>query len=186
MQPSVSVKHIKYEAESCVWIVCESVSLYQLNAATTDISSDLLTSGLAPPMMTFLFMKSLLFWKLTGCFNVVSVSDFLSCLICSVLNCIVLRQPAKIEVLCVCCGCSRSLELRCSRDAAQPQSVEAHTLTEVKPEADRTGIWWNWGVNYQYSQFFQYFFYRNTSILFFWSLNLNNVTGHKHLSHSSW
>ncbi len=140
MQPSVSVKHIKYEAESCVWIVCESVSLYQLNAATTDISSDLLTSGLAPPMMTFLFMKSLLFWKLTGCFNVVSVSDFLSCSICSVLNCIVLRQPAKIEVLCVCCGRSRSLELRCSRDAAQPQSVEAHTLTEVKPEADRTGL----------------------------------------------
>ncbi len=43
--------------------------------------------------------------KLTRCFNVVSVSDFLPCSICSVLNCcVVLHRLAKIEALCICCG----------------------------------------------------------------------------------
>ncbi len=43
--------------------------------------------------------------KLTGCFNVVSVPDFLSCLICSVLNCYnVLCHPTKLEALRICCG----------------------------------------------------------------------------------
>ncbi len=56
--------------------------------------------------------------KLTGFFNVVSVSDFLSFLICSVLNCyIVLHHPAKIETLYICCRSSGSLKLWQSRNA---------------------------------------------------------------------
>ncbi len=43
--------------------------------------------------------------KLTRCFNDVSVSDFLSSLICSMLNyCNVFRHPAKTEALRICCG----------------------------------------------------------------------------------
>ncbi len=41
--------------------------------------------------------------KLARCFNVVSVSNFLSCTICSVLNCCILfYHPAKIEALRIC------------------------------------------------------------------------------------
>ncbi len=57
-------------------------------------------------------------FKLTWCFNVVSVSNFLSRSIGSVLNCCFeLRYPAKIETLCICCGGQ-------SRDGSNAHLVE--------------------------------------------------------------
>ncbi len=50
-----------------------------------------------------------LFWKLTQCFILYFVHNFLSCLICSVLNlCAVLRHPARIASLCMCVLVCRS------------------------------------------------------------------------------
>ncbi len=110
------------------------------------------------------------------CFNVVSVSDFLSRLICLMLNCcIVLHHLAKTEALRIS---SESLELRWSRNLmqpqpqTQPQSVEAHTSTRVemyqlccryRAETYHTRIWWTLGVNcsfiYSLGQYFGFMFH---------------------------
>ncbi len=99
--------------------------------------------GLALHIMTFCLWslvkydlvstQSVLFWKLTRCFNVVSVSDFPFRSICSVLKCfVVLWHPAKTDSLCFYCRTSESPELRWSRNTAQPQPMEAHALMRVE------------------------------------------------------
>ncbi len=95
--------------------------------------------------------------KLTGWFNVVSVSDFLSGSIYSVLNCcIVLRHLVEIEALCICCGglwiSGAVTELVCDAAAVSGSSHtdESRNKSALLPfqsgDAPHTHIQWNLGV----------------------------------------
>ncbi len=122
-------------------------------------TSDLLTSGLVPTITTFCWCstvkydppstRSFFVLKINPKFYCVSVPDFLSCTIYSVLNCcVVLRHPAKNRSPAYLL--QRALDHRsCDRVGMQP--VEAHTLTRIETyqlhcrsgvETHGTHIWW--------------------------------------------
>ncbi len=94
------------------------------------------------------------------CFHVVSVSDFLSCLTCSALNCCVVfhlhHQWQKHKPCISATDGSGSPEQRRGGNTTQPQPLEAHTLTRIETyqlhcrsgaETQHTCIWWNLGAS---------------------------------------
>ncbi len=94
------------------------------------------------------------------CFHVVSVSDFLSCLTCSALNCCVvfhLHHHWQKHKPCVSAADgSGSPEQRRGGNTTQPQPLEAHTLTRIEmyqlhccsgAETQHTCIQWNLGAS---------------------------------------
>ncbi len=99
--------------------------VHGVNGVSTGLwkTSDLLTSGLAPLIMTFCWCSTAVntkcfILKINLMFYLISVLDFLSWTICTVLNCCVVLQHSAMRICISAAVGSGSPELQQSRNAA--------------------------------------------------------------------